>query len=64
VTAPAFMYWLGSTQLQQGSPALASVVVESLDFDGDNRAVVYRPGSGQTTIIWVEAEDSYGAKEN
>ncbi len=64
VSAPAFVYLLGDVQLQQGSPAIASVVVESLEFDGDSRAVVYRPGSGQTTIIWVEAEDSYGAKEN
>lgn len=64
VTAPAFVYWLGNAELQQGGPAIASVVVESLEFDGDSRAVVYRPGSGQTTIIWVEAEDSYGATEN
>lgn len=64
VTAPAFVYWLGSTEFQQGDPAIASVVVESLEFDGDSRAVVYRPGSGQTTIIWVEAEDSYGVSEN
>ncbi len=33
---------------------LASVTIESLEFDGNSRAVVYRPRGSKTTIIWVE----------
>jgi len=64
-SAPVVIAMLGGPSGDDGreaSPAIASVVVESLEFDGDSRAVVYRP-SGDTTIIWVEPEDTHGVEE-
>lgn len=44
--------------LQSASPAMASVVVESLEFDGQSRAMIYRPAAN-TTVIWLESEDRH-----
>lgn len=43
----------GNTGLQP-SPELALVTVESLEFDVNSKAMVYKPNGGSTTIIWVE----------
>ena len=46
-----------------GPNAISLVVVESLEFDGNARPVVYRP-SGATAIIWVEPEALDGVVHN
>lgn len=44
------------------SALMASVVVESLEFDGRSRAVVYHPAA-DTTVIWVDREGSIDVGE-
>lgn len=45
---------LSSADHATAGDALAAVTIESLEFDGNSRPVVYRPADGNTTIIWVE----------
>ncbi len=49
--------WDNSENLSEssGQPVeLAMVTVESLEFDVNSKAVIYKPNGGTTTIIWVE----------
>lgn len=66
--APAVVYLTAERTWEAASPAMASVVVESLEFDGNAKAVVYRPEGSKTTIIWVEpsenGNDTNGAGEH
>ena len=64
LVGPAVALWHRAQPLSPTHGALASVtpqvVVESLQFDGDSRAVIYRPEGGKTTIIWVEPTGGEG----
>lgn len=51
--APALVWWIGTTSAPT-QPAMAAVVVESLEVGNDAKAVVYEGGNGTTTLIWVE----------
>ncbi len=66
--APTVVYLAQDESWSQPSPAMASVIVESLEFDGTAKAVVYRPEGSSTTIFWVEpsdnGEDSHGSEEH
>ena len=56
--APGVVFWLRDTELGTSSGArMASVVVESMEFDGA-RAAVYQPEGSKTTIIWWEPENN------
>jgi hypothetical protein len=46
-----------STKETSDEVPLASVVVESLEVEGNAEAVVYRPEGGSTTVIWTQADD-------
>ena len=59
LTAPAVAYWMGERSAQAlHDNHVASVVIEELEWGGSAKAVVYRPESGKTTIIWVEPDVS------
>jgi anti-sigma factor RsiW len=56
VSAPLFLYLFGSADNGTG-PSVAAVVVESLEYGGESKAVVFRPENSSTAIIWVEPQD-------
>jgi hypothetical protein len=54
LSAPAVVLWASRAVHEGGASAsLASVVIESMEWEGDAQAVVYTSASSSTTLIWV-----------
>lgn len=59
LASPAVVLWANRTVQNGGSgSAFASVVIESMQVEGNTRTVVYQGESSATTLIWVEPNDA------
>ncbi len=59
LTAPAVVLWARRTIQQGGAGAsFASVMIESMEWDGETQAVVYTSEDSHTTLIWVTPDDA------
>jgi anti-sigma factor RsiW len=57
LSAPAVVLWSAEGGGFSGrDDRLAAVQIESLEYDGAARAVVYKPDHGTTTLIWLEPD--------
>jgi len=58
--------WLADSQTSDRMPAelgsdptMASVVVESVEIEGNAKTVVYQPQGSSTAVIWIDTRESY-----
>ncbi len=68
VVAPAAL-WLMSTDAidthttTDGQPQTASVVVESVEIEGNAKTVVFQPQGSDTAVIWIDAGEEVYEEE-
>lgn len=59
LASPVLVLW-AKRAVKEGGPGtrFATVVIESMQVEGNARTVVYRGESSDTTLIWVEPNDA------
>jgi anti-sigma factor RsiW len=60
VVAPAALWLMGTGGIDgqsttDGQPQTASVVVESVEIEGNAKTVVFQPQGSNTAVIWIDA---------
>ena len=68
VVAPAALWLMGSDGIgshtaTDGQPQTASVVVESVEIEGNAKTVVFQPQGSDTAVIWIDAGEEVYEEE-
>jgi anti-sigma factor RsiW len=68
VVAPAALWLMGTDGIDNytatdGQPQTASVVVESVEIEGNAKTVVFQPQGSDTAVIWIDAGEEVYEEE-